>query len=45
MENQKPKIQNAQKFFYEIGKIYGHYKVIDIVKIQGKNLWKPDIKL
>lgn len=36
MDNQQPKIQNAQKYFYEIGKIYGHYQIIDVVKVQGR---------
>ena len=45
MDNQQPKIQNAQKYFYEIGKIYGHYKIIDVVKVQGRKCLETRYKV
>ena len=36
MDNQKPTVKNAQKFIIEPGKIYGDYKVLESVIIQGR---------
>ena len=33
MDNQKPTLKNAQKYYLEPGKIYGNYKVIESIII------------